>query len=204
MGWLAIHVKGLRCRIGMSEKQLATRVGVGETTINNIESGYLLSPPSSLVEKIAQAFGVDEKMLYSSAPIEFAMEPAKEVYVVREIDPDFKLPSWNDVSDVIYVNCDFLRGYNHIAVEVQDNSMVSRGMPKGAIVLVRTQIPVKNGDIVLAVYDNKTVVREYHSDGKEIVLSAANSDGNYPDIRFDAQKDKANIIGKVVRCEFNV
>lgn len=204
MGWMAIHVKGLRNRIGMSEKQLATRVGVGETTINNIESGYLLSPPSLLVKKIAQAFGVDEELLYSSAPIEFASEPAKEVYVVREIDPGFKLPSWKDVSDVIYVDCDALRGHNHIAVEVNDNAMVSRGIPKGAIVLVRTQSPVKNGDVVLAVCEKKTIVRLYYSDGKEILLRAACFEENYPDIRLDAQKDKANIIGKVVQSQFNV
>ena len=54
MSWLGIHVKGLRKHAGISREQLAQRVMVGVTTIENIESGYLTTPPIPLLEKLAK------------------------------------------------------------------------------------------------------------------------------------------------------
>lgn len=204
MSWFGIHVKGLRKLAGMTQEQLARRVGVGLTTIENIESGYLVAPEPSLVEKFAKTFDVTVEELIRSQPMENAAERAKEVYVVNEICPDTALPSWNDVVDVIYVNRDVLRGYDHIAVKVKDNAMLLEGIKCDSTALVRVNAPVKNGDIVLAVYEKKSIIRKYYSDGMQILLRAANAMENYPDIRLDAKKDRSNIIGKVVRCEFYV
>ena len=44
MGMLSAHIKSLRKNAGLTQEQLGIRVGVGATTINNIESGYLASP----------------------------------------------------------------------------------------------------------------------------------------------------------------
>lgn len=204
MSWLGLHVKGLRVRAGISAEQLAERTNVGLTTIKNIESGYLTAPPVSVIERIAACFGTEKEALLSSAPVELVMERTKEVYVVKEIDPEVKLPAWNDVSGVIYVDNDVLRGHNHIAIEIHDDSMLLEGIRKNSVALIRTHVPVKNGDLVMAVYNKESIVRKYFSDGKEILLRAAGKTNDYPDIRMDAEKDKANIIGKLVRWEYNV
>lgn len=204
MSWLGIHVKGLRKYAGLSQEQLAQRIMVGVTTIENIESGYLTAPSITLLDKIAKTFDVTTEALLRPEPLEMIAERAKEVYVVKEMSPDMLLPAWNDVSDVIYVDRDVLRGYDHIAVRVKDNSMLMEGIKCDAVALVRIGAPLKNADIVLALYENKSIIRKYYLEGSKILLRAANTFENYPDIYLDVNKDKSNIIGKVVRCEFNV
>ncbi len=201
MSWLGIHVKGLRKYAGLTQEQLAQRIMVGVTTIENIESGYLAAPPIPLLEKIAKTFDVTTEALLMPQPIEMVSERSKEVYVVKELSSNVALPAWNDVSDVIYVDRDVLRGYDHIAVRVKDNSMLMAGIRCDAVALVRIGAPLKNGDIVLALYENKSIVRKYYLEGTKILLRAANTIENYPDIYFDANKDKSNIIGKVIKVE---
>ena len=57
MGILAINVRKLRKMTGLTQGNLSTLINVGETTINNIESGYLEAPPEKILEKIAMIFG---------------------------------------------------------------------------------------------------------------------------------------------------
>ena len=201
MSWLGVHVKGLRKYAGMTQEQLAQRVKVGVTTIENIETGYLTAPPLPLLEKFARTFDVTTDALLRPEPLEKTAEPAKEVYVVKEMASNVALPAWKDVSDVIYVDRDVLRGYDHIAIRVKYNSMLMEGIKCDAVALVRIGAPLKNGDIVLALYENKSIIRKYYFEGAKILLRAANTFENYPDISLDANKDKSNIIGKVIRWE---
>lgn len=201
MSWLGIHVKGLRKHAGLTQAQLAQRIMVGITTIENIETGYLTAPPITLLDKIAKTFDVTTETLLTAAPLEMVSERVKEVYVVKEISCDVALPAWNDVSDVIYVDRDVLRGYDHIAIRVKDNSMLMAGITCDAIALVRIGAPIKTGDIVLALYEDKSIVRKYYPEGSKILLRAANTFENYPDIFLDADKDRSNIIGKVIKVE---
>ncbi len=201
MSWLGIHVKGLRKYAGLTKEQLAQRLMVGITTIENIESGYITAPPVALLDKFAKTFDVTTEALLEAAPLEKTKERTKEVYVVKEMSSDVSLPAWKDVSDVIYVDRDVLRGYDHIAIRVKDNSMLMAGIICDAIALVRIGAPLKNGDIVLALYENKSIIRKYYFEGSKILLRAANTSENYPDIFFDAEKDKSSIIGKVIRVE---
>lgn len=204
MSWFGIHVKGLRKLAGMTKQQLAQRIGVGITTIENIESGYVIAPPLPIVEKISKTFDVTVEELIKSQPIENAAERAKEVYVINEECNDASLPAWNDVEDVIYVDRDVLRGHNHIAVKVSDSSMDLAGIVNNSIVLVRLNAPVKNGDVVLAEYEDKRIVRKYFTDGKNILLRAVSNTENYPDIRLDAAEHRSNIVGKVIRVEIRL
>ena len=154
-----------------------------------------------LLEKFARTFDVTTDALLRPEPLEKTAEPAKEVYVVKEMASNVALPAWKDVSDVIYVDRDVLRGYDHIAIRVKDNSMLMEGIKCDAVALVRIGAPLKNGDIVLALYENKSIIRKYYFEGAKILLRAANTFENYPDISLDANKDKSNIIGKVIRWE---
>lgn len=201
MSWLGIHIMGLRKYAGMTKEQLAQRIMVGVTTIENIESGYLTAPPLPLLEKLAKTFNITTEALLKPEPLEMVAERTKEVYVVKEISSDVALPAWNDVSDVIYVDRDILRGYDHIAIRVKDNSMLMDGIKCDAVALVRVNAPLKNGDIVLALYENKSIIRKYYFQGDKVLLRASNTIENYPDIYLDANKNKSNIIGKVIKWE---
>ena len=48
MNMLAVNVAMLRKRTGLNVKQLADMMGVGETTVRNIETGYTELPPAQL------------------------------------------------------------------------------------------------------------------------------------------------------------
>ena len=84
MGMLAAHIRGLRKNAGLTQKQLATRIGVGATTINNIESGYVTSPAPNIIDALAAAFNTDSYSLLNRLSIDVG-ERAKLVHVVSSI-----------------------------------------------------------------------------------------------------------------------
>lgn len=59
-------VRHLRQDRGMTQAELATRVGLGRTSITNLEKGQQ-SPPLSMLPEIASALGVDALRLIAAA-----------------------------------------------------------------------------------------------------------------------------------------
>ena len=60
-------IKAGRLQLGMTQKELAQRLGVHEQTIAHIESGRRLATGSVLIEKMADLFGYTKDQLYSAA-----------------------------------------------------------------------------------------------------------------------------------------
>lgn len=198
MGYFAAHIKGLRTYAGLSQEQLALRVGVGITTIKNIESEYITSPPAALVEKLAMVFNTSAESLLGSMSLDVG-ERSKMVHIVHSVNCEKPFMEKERIVETVFVDRDQLRGYEYMGIVMPDNSMIDEHIVKGASVIVRQDAPVKNGDIVLAVFrGSEGIVRKYFSDGEETVFSACGNSELYPDIRFKT-KEEFFIVGKVVR-----
>lgn len=198
MEMLAVHVRGLRKKSGISQEQLAKRIGVGVTTVNNIESGYLTMPGMKILEKIAETFFVTvDDLLHSISPD--VGERSKMVHIVSSVSSQKPYMEISKIVETTFMDRDDMRGFEFMGIKMPDKSMIEEAIKENANVIIRQNDTLQNGDIIAAVYNNHdAVIRLYYSDGDRIVLKAANSSGLYPDIVLDRTKDRFEPIGKVV------
>ncbi|MBR1968835.1 MAG: helix-turn-helix domain-containing protein [Clostridia bacterium] len=203
MNLFGINVALMRKRIGLTQKELAERVGVGETTIQNIETGYLSSPTESLIDKLCSAFDTTRGGLLGLTPLDVG-ERSRAIYVTDSISNDKPFLEIDRIVDTIFIDRDELRGYEYIGLRIGDNAMEKSRICLGDTVLVRKDAIVKNGDIVVAVYkDSDSVVRRYYKNANQVILKS-DDEKYYPDIALDTEKDRFVVIGKVVKCLFNL
>ncbi|MBQ8808690.1 MAG: helix-turn-helix domain-containing protein [Clostridia bacterium] len=200
MGILAAHIRSLRKNAGLTQKQLAKRIGVGATTINNIESGYLSSPAPKLLDALATAFDTDSYSLLNRISLDVG-ERAKLVHVVSSISSKKPFVEIDKIVETAFLDRADLHGFEYMGLKLSDNSMIEEGMRPGASVIIRQDALVKNGDIVAAIYnDSDAVIRKYYKNGNTVELKAANNSGLYPDIIIDVEKERFLVIGKVIHC----
>lgn len=198
MGMLQAHIRSLRKNAGLTQKQLGMRIGVGATTINNIESGYLTSPPVKIIEALAEVFCTDSYSLLNRVSIDVG-ERAKLVHVVSTVSSRKPFVEIDKIVETAFIDREELHGYDYMGIKMQDNSMIEEAIKEGASVIIRQDALLRNGDIIAAVYnDNNAVIRTYFKDGNKITLKAGNSSGLYPDIILDTDIDRFIPIGKVV------
>ncbi len=198
MGMLAVHIRSLRKNAGLTQAQLGIRVGVGATTINNIESGYLSSPDLKLLERIAKTFFVSvEELLHSISPN--VGERAKMVHVVSSVSSKKPLVEINKIVETAFLDRTSMPKGEYMGIKMPDRAMIEEAIKEGASVIIQQGATLKNGDIIAAVYnEHDAVIRTYYQEGDTVFLKAANSSGLYPDIVLDIKKDRFVPIGKVV------
>lgn len=200
MGMLAAHIRSLRKNAGLTQKQLAMRIGVGATTINNIESGYLSSPAPKLIDALAAAFDTDSYSLLNRMSLDVG-ERAKLIHVVSSISSKKPFVEIDKIVETAFLDRADLHGFEYMGLKLGDNSMIEEGMLPGASVIIRQDALVKNGDIVAAICnDADAVIRKYYKNGNIVKLKAANSSGLYPDITIDVENEHFLVIGKVIHC----
>ncbi len=197
---LAKNLALLRKNAGITRGELAERVGVGVTTITNIETGYTAAPPTKLMDKLAETFGTTVDAILGIKNLEIG-ERSRVVYVTESISNEKPFLEVDKIIDTMFIDRDKIKGYDHIGLRINDNSMENVRICKGDTVLVRQNAFVHNGDIVVVVYKtHDAVVRKYYDDGEKIILKAEGDYKIYPDIILDKDKDRIVIIGKVVNC----
>lgn len=198
MGILAAHIRSLRKNAGLTQKQLAMRIGTGSTTINNIESGYIVSPAPKIIDALAAVFNTDSYSLINRLSLDIG-ERAKMVHIVSSVSSKKPFVEIDKIVETAFLDRAELYGYEYMGIKMPDSSMVGEAIKEGASVIIRQDAVVKSGDIVAAVYnENDAVIRIYYKEGNTIVLKAANSIGAYPDIILDLEKDRFVLIGKVI------
>ena len=203
MGILRVNVELLRKRIGITQKQLAERIDVGTTTIINIETGYISLPSERVLNSLAKVFDTTIDGLLGRKPLDVA-ERARMVYIVDSLDPRNPLVEVDKIIGSVFIDRDELRGYEHFGLKIKDNSMANRRIITGDIVIVRRSEHVKNDDIVVATTKDteEVVVRTYIKHKDKVILKAENDSGLYKDFVFETDKNKFNLIGKVIECKF--
>lgn len=198
MGMLAVHIRSLRKNAGLTQKQLGIRVGVGATTINNIESGYLASPDIKLLERIAETFFVSvDDLLHSISPN--VGERAKMVHIVSSVSSRKPLVEINKIVETAFLDRTNMQDFEYMGIKMPDKAMIEEAIKENANVIIQMGATPKNGDIIAAVYnDHDAVIRTYYQNGNTVLLKAANSSGLYPDIVLNLEKDRFVPVGKVV------
>lgn len=198
MNIVSAHIPRLRSYVGLSQAQLAKRIGVGVTTVKNIESGYLTSPPSAIVEKLSEVFGVNPYELMNC--ISFCVgERGRMVHVVSAVSNDRPFLEIAKIVETVFIDGDRFDGNEYMGIKISDNSMIGEHICPGDSVIVRQDAVVKNGDMVLVVCQDKDgMIRKYYRNEDKVLLKAENESGLYPDIAVDVKEERLIVLGKVI------
>jgi len=201
----------LRCRRKLSLAALSEALGIGQTTLRNIESGYIV-PEMDVATKIADYFGVT--VAYMKGSVSFSVPPLSEDadslhtpqrYVrlrpvtVQRLDSGAEVHHSADANEIILPLPAGDRS-DYIAIQVTDNSMARYCAMAGDFLVVREDaLKIRNGDLVLLLSDDGHVImRRYFRDGQGAILRSDNDD-LLPPIRLSDCDKTCRLIGSVVK-----
>lgn len=198
MSMIGLHLRSIRKNTGLSIENFANVLGVGITTVKNIETGYLTAPDIKLIEKICDTFAIPVDELINSVSPSVG-DGSKIVHIAEYISCDKPFLQPELVVDSMFLNRDEFRGYEYVGIKMKDMSMIDSHICPGDSVIIRIGDTVKNGDKAACVFrGTDSLIRRVYMNGNEVVLKADNTSGLYPDIRLDKEKDAFHIIGKVI------
>lgn len=199
------NIKQLRDRAGMTQEELADKLGVARSTVTQWENGWS-NPRMGMVQKLAGVFHVTSSDIVSDEPVKPNL-PANAIPVrgTSAMVPVRVLGSTHagdrmdeDESDY---DAEFPEGVvsRHprcFALKVEGDCM-NRRYPEGCHVLVDPDIEPSNGRAVIAEFeDGRSVLRCYYR-GQSSLMLTADSFSEYEDIILTGD-DPVRLIGVVV------
>ncbi len=206
----------LRNRKKLTLSALSEALGIGITTLENIESGYIV-PETDLAQKIADYFGVT--VGYMKGSVEMEMPPQSgDASDVRTPQRYVRL---KPISLQVTENGDVIRcsaetgdvilplpasdRSDYMAIQITDNSMVRYGAMAGSMLAVRQDpLKIRNGDLVLLLSDEgHTILRRYFRKGNDVLLRS-DDDDLLPPIKLSDCDKTCRLIGTVVQIRTDI
>ena len=213
------RLKEIRKKLGITQGELASLIGVSETTVWNWENGRR-EPRSTEINKLAGVLGVSVSYLLGETDVNHenikkgSFQPVVEVPVLdaslvacagkgnhveniyAKADKTIYLPT----SDIGVISTDMDK--RPFAVVVEGDSMENAGIPDKSLVVINPAEEIYDGDIVLIAFGIMTQIAVkwiFFKRNGSIELRAA--DPAYPPLIFtkeDVENDMIKILGKVM------
>ncbi|MGR8948658.1 MAG: transcriptional repressor LexA [Gammaproteobacteria bacterium] len=95
-----------------------------------------------------------------------------------------------------YVPVDPKTAATSFALTVSGESMAGREIHDGDVIVVQTDVRIKNGDVVVALIGEEATVKTFHKHRNRIILKAENP--HYEDIVPDSTTGEFSIVGRVI------
>lgn len=187
---VASNIKGLRTGAGLTQEQLADRLGVARSTVTQWENGWS-SPRMGMVQKLAGVLGVstakivsddttsdipDSALLPDPSPRRAYAPLLGRVHAGDAVEPDI-------LDDHIPVPADLMDAHPHAYfLEVQGQCM-SRVYPEGCYILIDPDAEPINGSIAVVSIDGSDyVMRRLYRGASVLVLSPDSWEDGFEDI----------------------
>lgn len=199
------NIKQFRDQAGMTQEELADKLGVARSTVTQWENGWS-NPRMGMVQKLAGVFHVTSSDIVSDEPVKSPL-PDKAIPVrgtsamvpVRVLGRTHAGELMDE--DEIDYETEFPEGVvsRHpgcFALRVEGDCM-NRRYPDGCVVLVDPRAEPANGRAVVAEFeDGRSVLRCYYR-GQSSLMLTADSFSEYEDIILTGD-DPVRLIGVVV------
>ncbi len=187
----------------LTEKNMASLLGVSEQKIENLLTGYIEADIDT-ISRIAQIFNVAHSYAAAISDVKMCKEPdkVKEVFIIQKFSDPTGMITRKDIKDTLYMNKEDMHGKEYFALIAPDDSMVKSRIYKDDILIVRRQSFADNGDVVVVIDEESTLVRRYSRVGNVVTLTAEGDRIKYNNIKIDTTEQKLVIAGKV--CEIRV
>jgi len=208
------RVKLARKAAGLTQSDLAEKVGIKQSTISELERGD--SRSTTHLALIAKFCSVSTEYLQgisdSSLPINYAPDPSnlggERLHVARYV-PEISLVQageWTEVSvqqdldSAVHWPCPVKCGPDTFALRVEGLSM-SPDFPPGIIIFVDPEVQPESGKKVVAFLEdeNTATFKQYFEDAGKKFLKAMNPD--WP-TQYTEINGNCRIIGTVVSAGF--
>ena len=119
-----------------------------------------------------------------------------EIPIVGRVAAGYPILAEENIEDTIVVGSQLVKSKNPLfGLKVRGDSMINAGILEGDVVFVSKVNDARNGDIIIAFWNNEATVKRYEKKGNTINLIPENE--NFSIITIKNQKD-FSIIGKVV------
>ncbi len=187
----------LRKGAGLTRNNMAFLLEISEESVEYLETEYS-EPNIDILLRLAQIFNVSESyvaMLTDEAEI-CEDSSVKEIYVVNHFDSNRPVLK-RDIVDSVYMAKKDLHGKEYIAYISDDDAMVRARICKGDTLIIRKQNWASNSDVVVAVFNDKEIVRRYYKKGSIITLFPESDDPMFQVIETDVNKGDLSIMGVV-------
>jgi SOS-response transcriptional repressor LexA len=194
--YLGKRIKIARIKAGLSQGELAKRLGIAYPTLSKYEQGHR-TPDSVLLGRIAKMLGCDPGWLLAiegetdagNSPVT-VMLPVVRIPVLNKVSSDFP----EQVSDKIveYISLpDVPKGAYAIIARGDNMSPLVRA---GDYAVFIADTDINNGDMILVNNEwGESLLKRYHKKRQEVFLTSENPE--YAAIKFDR---RYKIIGKVI------
>lgn len=121
---------------------------------------------------------------------------AIEIPLIGRVAAGAPILAEENIEDVLIVDGALVRPGKHFALRVRGDSMKNAGILDGDIVIVHHDVPVKSGEIAVAVIGEEATVKRFFPRRDKILLIPENED--YEPIEVRPSDPEVRIAGKVV------
>ena len=192
MGDFNINLKRLRKQKGLTQEDLAQKLGVRKTTISNYESGYS-TPPFATLERLAQILDTSvDIILGKPAAVHEAKLQESEQAVIKVYYSGAK----DLVSDTVSIPRPLLGEGDFFLIQLGDNALESLHLHQGDLVLCQKQSSVSDGELAAVTVKEKGRLVRYLSQ-KQGKITLVSSDKIPPE---QYEKSEVTILGKAVKA----
>lgn len=199
------NLKNLRRSQGISQEELADKIGVSKSSIGMYEQGKRLPKTDTVMKKIAEYFGVslDYLMGYEKLTPEFLERMGvskirmKRFRMLGDVACGKPIMCNEDYETYIDASSDI---HADFCLRASGDSMINARIFDGDVVFVREQSMVENGEIAAVIVNDDEITLKrfyYYPDIKKIVLMPENplfSPMSYE----DEQLAHIRVLGKAV------
>lgn len=202
------RLKELRISRGITQDELGQALGVQKAAICKYETGRVAIPPDMLM-RLCDLFNCSADYILGRNEITPLFKPSKTIShnlmpiletvgvpLVGRVHAGLPILADENITEYIPLPASDLTSGEHFYMEVEGDCMIDEFIPEGALVLVRMQPRVENGQIAVIRIDDEVLLRKVKRMDSQLMLIPAN---NQYDPLVVSSND-VEIIGKVLEA----
>lgn len=203
---VASNIKGFREAAGLTQEQLAEKLGVARSTVTQWENGWS-NPRIGMVQKLAGVFHISTATIVSDEEPSASPIPSYAI-PVKPSGTMVPLMSYTHVGEA--VDEDTCERMVEVPTEVverhpsgycvhADGDCMDNRYPSDSVLLIDPDMEPVNGQTVMAeLQDYRSVVRVYSRGSSTLMLSPDSHSGDYEDIIVRSGDEPVALKGVVV------
>ena len=197
---LGDKIRDARKAAGLTQKQLADKIGCSNTSISNWEKG-VSNPDPDTIQNLCWALGVQPNYFFSvDGPAETIVRGAVPVPVMRAVPLLGAIACGDPILAEQNIE-GFLAMPDNVAADFcllcKGDSMINARIFDGDIVYIRQQESVENGEIAAVLIDNEATLKRVRLFEDHVSLEPENPQYR-PIVLWNEDMNSIRILGKAV------
>ena len=203
MNTIGERIKLAREKIGMSQVDMADKIGVSKQNLYKYERGLVTNIPSDKIELIGKLTGVSPAYLMGWDATETEPLPPNCFPIEKK-----KFPLLGNIAcgEPIFADEDF-EGYVEAGADIDadfclrasGDSMIGARIHDGDIVFIKQQPTVDNGQIAAVLIENEaTLKRFYYDQASDTVQLMAENPSYAPIVKMKSDLNDIRILGRAI------